>query len=241
MMRGILALALVALCVAAAPARADDWDRFGDVEFGPSYERAVEFTRFQGRVTELKFKARRNTVECRSITAHFGNGRSRVIYQGRIRREDNVKVDLPGAERQIRRLSFVCRARNGNSARLIISGKNDATVSSGGRAWSRIGRATFGPRNEVEREITRLNGPFERIALRAVDDDARCRRIAITFGNGRTRVLNLGRDGYLEEDRLYTVDLPGQQRNVQAVTLQCRAAGGARDVTIVIFGINIRT
>ena len=92
--------------------------------------------------------------------------------------------------------------------------------SSGGplnAGWVTLGTELFDGRIDRETTIAGLGGRnVERLAIRAVNDDARCSRITATFANGTTRDLNIGEGELLREDRIYELDLPGGRRDVIA-------------------------
>ncbi len=71
------------------------------------------------------------------------------------------------------------------------------------------------------------------IALRPVDNNARCLSVSATFDGGRTRDLDIDRHDVIERGRMVEIDLPSGERNLSRVALNCRAVGD-RDVTIEI-------
>ncbi len=219
----------------------EDFTRIGRATFGPRLEREVEYSAFPGRISELRLRARGSSIRCVSVVATFANGNSREVFQGIIAEGSSRRISFRN-DRRVNRLVFVCQAERRDQGAIIISGRYDRSdrdrAGRGARVdWVRFGTTRFGRRTEVEQIFNRFSGPVSRIGIRPLDDDARCTRIIATFANGRTRDLPFGR-GLLEEDRLYTVDLPGNQRNVRRLALVCRAVG-ARDVTLAIYGIRI--
>ncbi len=224
-----------------------DWNRIGRVAFGPRMEREIKYTDFPGPVSELRLRARDSGIRCRRVVANFRDGSSRTVYAGVIP-EGRAEIVAFRRERFVTSMSFVCQAEKGRQGALVISSKyyDGAPVArrgvpegrglrSAGRDWVRLGTLRFNRRGEVERTFSRFEGPVRRLAIQAQDDPARCSAIVVTFANGRSRSLPFGR-GILEEGRLYTVDLPGDQRRVEVITMRCRAVD-ARDSYIAIFGI----
>lgn len=116
----ILALATVLTAVTAVPAMAH-MDRIGSVSFDNKGNHERQYTRFGGKVAGLSFTAYGNDVRCRSIRATFANGRTREIFSGQLRARRARNVDLPGNERRIKRLDFVCRAEGRRDARIDIA------------------------------------------------------------------------------------------------------------------------
>ncbi len=100
--------------------------------------------------------------------------------------------------------------------------------------WVTIGRENFRGRHDTEATSADWHGrSVDRIALRPIDNDARCMRISATFENGRRRDLDVNRGDVMERGHLTVIDLPGDQRNLRSVDMRCRAVGD-RDVTIEI-------
>jgi len=65
------------------------------------------------------------------------------------------------------------------------------------------------------------------IALRPMNDDARCTNIRATFANGETRDLNIGERTVLRRDQVNTIDLPGERRNIERIDMTCHAEHGS--------------
>jgi hypothetical protein len=100
--------------------------------------------------------------------------------------------------------------------------------------WVTLGTEVFDGRIDRETTFAGFAGRnVERIAVRAVNDDARCSEITATFANGRTRALNIGEANLLREDRVYELDLPGISRDVTRIDMTCHANNG-RQVTMLV-------
>jgi len=115
-----MALAAVLCAGAAVPAFAA-WDRIGSVDFSYRNTTDVQYGNFGGRVEALSLRARSGDVMCRDVTAIFGNGESRSVFQGFLPRGRDVTLDLPGQSRMIRRLEFNCRSTDRDGARVDIA------------------------------------------------------------------------------------------------------------------------
>ena len=100
-------------------------------------------------------------------------------------------------------------------------------MGGGGRGnseWTVLGTESFEGRRDRESVVAGLDGRHvEKLGLRALDDDARCRSVTVTFGNGRDRTLDITGGNRLEQNQVSVIDLPGDERNVSRVTLNCRA------------------
>jgi hypothetical protein len=100
--------------------------------------------------------------------------------------------------------------------------------------WVTLGMEQFDGRSDRETTFAGFAGRnVDRLAVRAVNDDARCSRITATFNNGMTRSLNIGEANLLREDRVYELDLPGRSRDVMRVDMTCHAENG-RQVTMLV-------
>jgi hypothetical protein len=254
------ALAAVAFVALAAPAHAA-WYDIGSVDFDRGGERERQYGNFGGPVERLRFTASRNDVQCRSVTATFRNGNTREVFDGGIRQGATVVVDLPGRQREVRRLDFLCRSDGRRPARIHVgvdlgryadiwyrnpawSGMFAPGFPGPGprppvaaplpgypapgvfNGWVRLGVESFEGRRDRETLSTGWAGRnVDQIALRAVNGDAECRRIYVTFRNGKTRDLDIGNRGVLRQGDFRRIDLPGGERNVTELQLVCRAIG----------------
>jgi hypothetical protein len=233
-----------------APFRAQLWDHIGAVDFGRRMEVERVFGTFGGPAERIRLLADRNGVACRSIDVTFSNGRTRTVFTGILRENRPTIVDLPGAERNVRNIAFRCRSLGPRNAVVSIAAGIDSRER---RSWRdnplfsgrpgfgsdivlTLGRENFGPRNERETVLTRLTGQrVQAIGLKATNGLAICRRVVVQFANGQNHVLMAsGRGSFLRPGRTVWFDLPGDERNVQRVTMACEAEGRARNVTIEV-------
>lgn len=101
--------------------------------------------------------------------------------------------------------------------------------------WISLGREQFVGGRDVESTFTGWRGrSVDRIALRALNGDARCMRVRADFANGASTEIGAGHLTHMEQGRTYRLDLPGGDRNVTQLALRCRGLG-QRSVTIEIF------
>jgi hypothetical protein len=119
-MRGYGAIVLAALLSGgtALPAMAA-WDRVGTVDFSLRDTHDTKLGNFKGYAVGLT--ARNSDVVCDSVTATFGNGRTREIFRGELPRGETVTVDLPGSQRSVDRVDFDCRPIDGFRASVEIA------------------------------------------------------------------------------------------------------------------------
>lgn len=279
------ALAALAFVALAAPAHAA-WYNVGSVDFDRGGDHERQYGNFGGPVERLSFTARGNDVRCRSVTATFRNGNTRKVFEGGIRQGSTATIDLPGRQREIRRLDFRCRSDGRRIARIdvgvdlggyadiwrrdpswawIFTPGNPGPLPPGTGSpvpypphgpgpyppggpghyppgqgpyppgnpapaqfdgWVRLGVESFEGRRDRETTTTGWAGrQVDQIALRAVNGDAQCRRVFVTFRNGNTRELDIGGRGVLRQGDFRRIDLPGGDRNVTALRLVCRPVG----------------
>jgi hypothetical protein len=257
----LLTVAAATLAIGGAAPAFAAWDNLGNVQVGPGQDHDRIYDRFGGPVERLRLDADGSDIQCRSVRVTFGNGRTRNVFSGRLNDTRPRIVDLPGEERNIKRIDFRCRALERRTARIQVAADigryretwrrspdwtrmwsrlfpwaNDRTPAADHR-WVRLGSERFTGRNDRETTLAGFRGrELTAIGLQPVDDDARCRRVRVTFANGRTRNLDIDNSDRMREDRIHRIDLPGNERNVRRVDLTCSAIGD-RDVTVNIYGL----
>jgi hypothetical protein len=246
--------ALAALLCLGTPALAA-WDRIGSVDVGYRGDRDVKGFDLGGPVERLQLRAERSSVNCRSVTADFGNGNRRPIFSGRIRQGATADINLPGDARTLRGLAFNCGADERRGATLQIMadvGRYRGDWQRGPnwqRQWSRVfnwtsnavndwqlvGSESFEGRGDSENAFTGWRGRgADAVALKPLEADARCSRVTARFDRGRMQPLNVNNGDVLRRGQFYKLDLPGGSRNLDGLTLRCTAIG-ARRVTIQLF------
>ena len=107
MKRSTMILAAALTAATAVPAFAA-WDRIGSVDFTRRDTRDVQYGNFGGPVEALALQARGADMHCDSVSATFGNGRTREVFSGELPEGRNITLDLPGGERRVERLEFAC-------------------------------------------------------------------------------------------------------------------------------------
>ncbi len=262
-MRNYAILMIAAAAVGTAAPAFAAWDRLGTIQVSPGRDQDRVYGSFGGPVERLLLDADYSDVHCRQVRVTFANGQRRNVFSGRLNDRVPKVVDLPGAQRNIRRIDFRCRALERRTAQIQISADigqyretwrrspdwdrlwarlfpwaNDRPGNVGGREWVRLGRERFEGRLDRETVVAGFQGrQVTAIGIQPVDDDARCSRIRVQFGNGQTREIGADWGDRLREDRIYRFDLPGAERNVERIDMVC-AAIGDRDVTLNIYGMS---
>jgi hypothetical protein len=232
------------------------WVKLSDVHVAHHRDRDTSYSDFAGPVERLSFTARGSDMWCRSVSVQYRNGESQQVFSGKLDRDRPVNADVRGGERRIDRLSMNCAASDPRGGILVVAAdvgrfhqawehsKNWASRMArkfeqnigmhDQNGWISLGRENFEGRHDDEARFAGWRGrSVDRIALRPIDNDARCMRVSATFENGRTRDLDVDRHDVMERGRMVEIDLPGSERNLRSLDLSCRAVGD-RDVTIEI-------
>ena len=115
---GIFAFAVLLSSGTAEPAFAS-WDRVGSVGFSVADTYESEYRNFAGDA--LSFKADNANFSCQSVTAIFGDGRSRLVFRGELPRGQDVAVGLPEHQGNVTRLDFNCHPDGNWGGRVEIS------------------------------------------------------------------------------------------------------------------------
>jgi hypothetical protein len=237
------------------------WDDLGSVtvdgRFGPppgrpgrgGMDRDTRSYDLGGPVERLQLRAIGSDINCRSVTARFGNNRNRQVFSGRLDQNRPVNVDLPGDDRNLEGLTFTCASLDQHDALIRISadvgryrdqwmrgpnwrGAWSRIFNWGSNAvnqWQSVGRETFEGRGDTEMTFVGLRGRHvDSIALMPVNADARCSRVEASFDNGRRQTLNINNGDYLRRGQYAQVDLPGNYRNLDSLYLRCQAVNAGR-------------
>ena len=91
------------------------------MEFTRRDTRDVQYGQFGGPVEALGLRARGSDIHCDSVTATFGNGRTREVFRGELPEGREITLDLPGGERRVERLDFDCQPLDRGNASVAIS------------------------------------------------------------------------------------------------------------------------
>src|SRR5262249_25164177 len=154
------------------------------------------------------------------------------VFSGQLRDNRPIEVDLRGGTRRVRDVTFTCRSDERDGGKIYIAANVGRFRSEWQRSpdwmvvrarlfrrrpppayqadydpnyWVTLGRERFEGRGDRESTITGWGGrSVDRLGFRAVDDDAMCPRVRVTFGNGQTSVLDVGP---LDQGRIKRVDL----------------------------------
>ena len=68
-------------------------------------------------------------------------------------------------------------------------------------------------------------GQVDAVGLMPVEADARCSRITVQYQNGRYSDFTVNNGNVMRRGQTYALDLPGNDRNLRAIRLQCQSEG----------------
>ena len=258
-----LMAATALLDVVAAPAFAA-YDRIGSVDVNFRSDRDVQSMRFGGPVERLSFRAERSDIDCRGIRATFDNGQTTQIYSGRLRQGANISVDLQGTARNVRNLQFTCGAQDRSGGTIQISAEVGQYQGAWRNSpdWGRVWSSMFNWTNNVpgmnnnnnNRNVrwmpvdnvkfrdtsisfdTGRGRSVDAVGLMPVESDARCSRITVQYQNGRSSDLTVNNGNVLRRGQTYALDLPGNDRNLRSIRLQCQSEGASGVTVRVLVG-----
>ncbi len=238
------------------------WDNIGSVDVGYRHDRDSKNLDFGGPIEGIQLRAVRSDIDCRSVRAVFANGNSTQLFKGRLHQGAERNIDLPGRERNVRRVVFNCGARDHSGGTIRIAAdignhraewqRNPSFASTwahlfnwtvadnrhptyGRDRWELVGTERFEGRRDRETSVTGWKGRrVQTVALKPVDANARCRDITANFANGQSRKLDLPRGNFLAQGQFQQMDLPGDVRDLNSLSMRCRATD-ARRVSIQVF------
>jgi hypothetical protein len=87
--------------------------------------------------------------------------------------------------------------------------------------WQRIETVDVTRAQDRDSTSPDFGGPVERLRFTARDSAVQCRHITAVFNNGRRQEVFAGR---IAQGQSRVVDLPGDQRRIQRLNFNCRAA-----------------
>jgi len=113
--------AAVFAAVVAAPAAAE-YVRLGSVDVSYRADNDTAYSRFGGRLENLRLIASRSDVFCRAVVVQYENGERQNVFSGKLDERQPVEVDLRGHARKIDSISFACRANEFRGGHIFIEG-----------------------------------------------------------------------------------------------------------------------
>jgi hypothetical protein len=127
--------------------------------------------------------------------------------------------DRYGSNDRFRNDRYDSNDRLGNDR--YVTGRLDTS------GWITLGSTEFNGRYDHEMTFGGWRARnVSSIALRPMNDDARCTNVRATFENGETRNLGIGQGTVLRQNQVNTIDLPGERRNIQRIDMTCHAEHG---------------
>lgn len=155
------ALGAAVVAVAFAAPAAADYVRLGSADVGYRTEGDTVYSRFGGRLENLRLIAGQSDIFCREITVQYDNGERQNVFSGRLDERQPVEVDLRGHARRIDSIRFACRSDEARGGRIFVEGdvgrfrdewRHD-------RDWDHSWAALFGADRDNMRGSDRMGGP----------------------------------------------------------------------------------
>lgn len=230
-LKAMLTVSMLAMTLTPAAAQ---WDRLGVVTIDHRSLRDSQYAGFGGPVEQLHLRSDQTDIQCHALRALAKDGQTIYLWSGRLKAGKSQIIDLPRQAVALHRLDFRCQSLGSQSARLEIYADIGAWHHDTARReqrpaqrhmmdWIALGAARFG-RQIGDKTVSGANGHhYRQIALRSRGGDAQCRTVTIRFTNGARAVLRVPGGDHMKEDLLYHVDLPGQQRNILRLALECQS------------------
>ena len=194
-----------------------------------------------GRLSKIAIRAVDGTLTFRNLLVTFGNGETQSIEV--IERlepgQQSALFDLEGDRRIVERVSLQKRPswRPGATRVELIAERRPAPPPpSAGRPDVIDTQTVDNASDTVVFRVGPRDGRLAKIALRSVDGALTYRNVLVTFGNGETQSfssierLEPGQEGEI-------MDLAGEARIVQQVTLQKRPSWRAGSTRVELLGL----
>ena len=261
-----LALGLALALAAIAPAEAQrggggggNWELLAEEKVGFGSDRDVirlnndeNFYRNKA-YRRLRFVAQGGEVRMKSIRLVFLNGYAEdVQFDRNLRPGQDVDVDLRGERSYLRQIEMVYKAKFGislggggvrvNQPTVKVFGENTrggpppGPGPGAGNGWQTLATERFDRTDDrVELRVGRREGRIGQIRLQYRGEPITVRNIRVRFANGETQNVAFAqelRDG----DESRRIDLDGETRSVQSVTLNLEPRKRPGRAEITLFG-----
>ncbi|MEO8201331.1 MAG: hypothetical protein ABI679_12465 [Gemmatimonadota bacterium] len=219
----------------------DQWESLGTRRVNLAAETdVIEVPSREGRFDAIRIDVDAGTVEMYNVRVVFANGEdfspdTRLIF----RDGDHSRIiDLPGNDRQIRRISFHYKAqrRSGNAIVRVFGRKiagDPRPVPGAEKGWDRIGSREVDFRVDHDAIPAAFEGTFRQIMIRVDGGDVEMLNVKVNFANGEsfspdTRLV------FQNETRTRVIDLPGTLRVIRNVEFTYRSIRGGREGKAVV-------
>ncbi len=234
------------------PAQAAGWEMLGERTVNYSTDRdTIRVTGAEGVFRKIKLKVLHSGIELIDLKVHFADGSTHdVAVRSFIKAGGETRViDLPGAVRVIKKVTFVYRTKGRRPGRGVVrlfgfragddptpdqpaAADNPVADQPGASAvptkWVMLGERTvaFGADRDVI-AVTASEGTFTRIKLKVKRRGIKILDLKIHYGNGDTHDVSVSRL-IAAGGETRVIDLPGDLRVIQKVTMIYRPAARRR-------------
>lgn len=227
----------------------------------------IEFRagRREGRIGQIRFQHRGDSVSVREVRIRFGNGETQVVrLDQRLAEGDQTRpIDLEGDRRFIERATVILdpRRRPGSAEMVMLGttrpGRDDRDGDRGrGRdrdrestgpafrpdpGWIPLGRQEVG--FGVDRDVVRVgqsedwfrNRGFNRVHFAAEGNDVHMSQVTLVYINGHREEVRF--DRLIPRGTAAVVDLPGRRSYLREIEMVYRARPGfGGRATVSVYG-----
>jgi hypothetical protein len=236
----LLGVGIAGLLVAPGAAAAQRWEELGSRRVRFAAERdVIEVGAVEGLFTGIRIDVDAGDVELYDIRVVFADGSdfspgTRISFgQGSRSRV----IDLPGAARAIRRVSFAYRSRLRRGQAVVrLFGRHAAPAPAvmppaepaGApvrEGWTPLGSRTVAFRADRDVITAAGDGTFRQVRFEVDGGDLEMFDVQIVFGNGDTHAPAT-RLVFRENDRSRVMDLPGAARVIRRIEFRYRSLVG---------------
>jgi hypothetical protein len=250
----VLGLALAGLAALPARAAAQRWEELGSRRVRFAAERdVIDVGAVEGLFTAIRLEVEAGDVEMFDIRVVFADGsdyspNTRIEFREKSR---SRVIDLPGAARVIRRVSFAYRSRLRRGQAVVrLFGRHALPGGLAGAAaavaphatpalegWTPLGSRTVAFRADRDVIAAAGDGRFRQVRFVVDEGDLEMFDVQIVFGNGEayspaTRLV------FRENTRSRVLDLPGAVRVIRRIEFRYRslAGGGEGRAVVHVYG-----
>jgi hypothetical protein len=125
MLKSSLLVAAATLTLGAALPAAAAVHQLGAVNVSADHYTQVSWTRFDGPVQKLSFLPDTDAVDCDHITVNYADGTSHDVFSGVLLKDQQETITFPESDSRLRSVTFACRARSIDGARISLSAISD--------------------------------------------------------------------------------------------------------------------
>lgn len=241
----VLASLATAVLAPSTILASDQWELLGSRRVRLAAETdVIDVAPREGQFNAIRIEVAAGTVEMYNVRVVFANGEefspnTRLVFGDG---EQSRVIDLPGNDRQIRRISFHYKAqrRSGDAIVRVYGrrvGRQEAPRGGVEPGWDRIGSREVDFRIDHDAIPAAFEGAFRRILIRIDNGDVEIFNVKVNFANGEnfspvTRLV------FQDDSRSRVIDLPGTLRVIRSIEFTYRSLRGEREgkAIVSVFG-----